>query len=34
MSSAFFQVVWVYTPEVYPTNLRAIAMGSGSAAAR
>ena len=34
MSSAFFQAVYVYTPEVYPTNLRAVALGSGSAAAR
>ena len=34
MSSAFFQAVYVYTPEVYPTDLRAVALGSGSGAAR
>jgi hypothetical protein len=34
MSSAFFQAVYVYTPEAYPTNLRAVALGSGSASAR
>ena len=34
MSSAFFQAIFVYTPEAYPTNLRAVALGSGSACAR
>lgn len=34
MSSAFFQAVYVYTPEVYPTDLRAVALGSGSGSAR
>merc|ERR1712150_131678 len=29
-----FQVVYLYTPEVYPTNLRAVAYGSASAVAR
>lgn len=33
-SSAVFQVVFVYTPEIYPTNLRAVAMGTGSSMAR
>jgi len=34
MSLAMFQLVYVYTPEVYPTNLRAAAMGAGSSCAR
>ena len=34
ISSGMFQVVYVYTPEVYPTNLRAAAMGAGSSFAR
>jgi hypothetical protein len=34
MSQAFFQSVYVYTPEAFPTDLRAVALGSGSASAR
>ena len=26
-AAGFFQTVYVYTPEVYPTKLRALAMG-------
>lgn len=33
-SSAVFQVIFLYTPEIYPTNLRAVAMGAGSSVAR
>ena len=33
-SAGVFQVVYVYTPEVFPTNLRAAAMGAGSSFAR
>ena len=29
-----FQAVYVYTPEVYPTSVRALAMGVHTAAAR
>ena len=27
MATGFFQTVYLYTPEAYPTNLRALAMG-------
>ena len=27
VAAGFFQTVYVYTPEVYPTKLRALAMG-------
>ena len=27
-AAGFFQTVYVYTPEVYPTKLRALAMGT------
>ena len=33
-SAGVFQVAYVYTQEVYPTNLRAIGMGYGSCFAR
>ena len=33
-SAGVFQVIYLYTPEVYPTNLRAAAMGGGSSFAR
>ena len=33
-SLAVFQLLWVLTPELYPTNLRAAAMGAGSSIAR
>ncbi|KAI0234007.1 Synaptic vesicle 2-related protein [Lamellibrachia satsuma] len=32
--SSAYQVVYVYTPEVYPTTIRGMALGSCSAAAR
>ena len=28
MATGFFQTVYLYTPEAYPTNLRALAMGT------
>ena len=33
-AAGFFQSVYVYTPEVYPTRLRAVALGIGSTCAR
>eukprot|EP00095_Tigriopus_kingsejongensis_P011644 maker-scaffold564_size136232-snap-gene-0.31 protein:Tk11644 transcript:maker-scaffold564_size136232-snap-gene-0.31-mRNA-1 annotation:"synaptic vesicle 2-related protein" len=33
-AAGFFQSVYVYTPEVYPTRLRALALGIGSGFAR
>ena len=33
-ATGVFQAVYVYTPEVYPTTVRAVAMGLHTAAAR
>ncbi|XP_062599414.1 organic anion transporter 3-like [Saccostrea cucullata] len=34
MITGSFTTIFIYTPELYPTNLRALSMGMGSAAGR